>query len=345
MSNVPPLPAGLRGAVDLSSLVNRPAQPAHQHAPAPTAGAGACVDPSPAGAPGPGAVDASGAPAAVQVPSLVLDATDATFSQVLELSNVVPIVVDLWAEWCGPCKQLSPVLEKLVAELGGRLLLVKVDVDANPQLTQAFQAQSIPTVAAVVAGRPVSLFVGALPEAQVRDVFDQVLDLAAQNGVTGTVTVAGAEGAAEGEEAAETAPEPLPPHHQEAYDAIDRGDYAAAQAAYRTAIAQDPRDQLAVAGLAQVSLLARLQGATIAEVRDAAAAAPTSPEAQLAVADLDVSGGHVDDAFDRLLTLFPQLDAAGKDAVRTRMLEYFEIVGTDDPRVGAARRRLTMLLY
>lgn len=334
MSNVPPLPAGLRGAVDLSSLVDRPA---HSHAPAGAAPAGGAPTPGAA----PGATGASGTGATVAVPGFVLDATDATFQQVLEISSTVPVVVDLWAEWCGPCKQLSPVLEKLAAEYAGRLLLVKVDVDQNPQLTQAFQAQSIPTVAAVVAGRPVSLFVGALPEAQVRDVFDQVLELAAQNGVTGTAVVDGAPS----DEAAEPEPEPLPPHHQEAYDAIDRGDYAAAQSAYRTAIAQDPRDQLAVAGLAQVSLLARLQGSTVAEVRDAAAGAPDDADAQLAVADLDVSGGHVDDAFDRLLTLFPRLDAPGREAVRTRLLEYFEIVGTDDPRVAAARRRLTMLLW
>jgi putative thioredoxin len=273
-----------------------------------------------------------------------VDATDATFSQVLELSNTVPVIVDLWAEWCGPCKQLSPVLDKLVAEYAGRLLLVKVDVDANPQLTEAFQAQSIPAVAAVIGGRPVQLFVGALPEAQVRDVFEQVLELAAQNGVTGTAVVDGGAASADGE-TPEPEPEPLPPHHQDAYDAIDRGDYDAAITAYRTAIAQDPRDQLAVAGLAQVSLIARLQGVTIADVRGAAAAAPTDVDAQLAVADLDVSGGHVDDAFDRVLTVFPSLDAAGKDAARTRLLDYFEIVGLDDPRVVAARRRLTMLLY
>jgi putative thioredoxin len=332
VTGLPPVPAGLRGAVDLSSLVNRPA---------PTA---------PGTAPAPGGVDQEGAPGAapaggaVAVPSLVVDATDATFSQVLELSNTVPVIVDLWAEWCGPCKQLSPVLDKLVTEYAGRLVLVKVDVDANPQLTQAFQAQSIPAVAAVIGGRPVQLFVGALPEAQVRDVFEQVLDLAAQNGVTGTAVVDGAPAEADGE-APEPEPEPLPPHHQDAYDAIDRGDYDAAIAAYRTAIAQDPRDQLAVAGLAQVSLIARLQGVTIADVRGAAAAAPTDLAAQLAVADLDVSGGHVDDAFDRVLTVFPSLDAAGKDAARTRLLEYFEIVGLDDPRVAAARRRLTMLLY
>ncbi|ROS61952.1 putative thioredoxin [Frigoribacterium sp. PhB160] len=328
MTNLPPVPAGLRGAVDLSSLVNRP----------PAAPATAPAD----GAP----TDSAGAPAtpgSVAVPALVLDATDATFSQFLELSNTVPVIVDLWAEWCGPCKQLSPVLEKLVAEHAGRFVLAKVDVDANPQLTEAFQAQSIPAVAAVIGGRPVQLFVGALPEAQVRDVLEQVLELAAQNGVTGTAVVEGV-AAADGE-AVEPEPEPLPPHHQDAYDAIDRGDYEAAIAAYTTAIAQDPRDQLAVAGLAQVSLIARLQGASLADVRAAAAAAPTDLAAQLAVADLDVSGGHVDDAFDRVLTVFPTQGQAGKDQARARLLEYFEIVGVDDPRVAAARRRLTMLLY
>lgn len=329
MSNVPPTPASLRGAVDLSSLVNR------AQAPAPAT-------------PGAAASDAEADAPVGSLPSLVVDVTDQTFSAVLDLSNTVPVIVDIWAEWCGPCKQLSPILEKLVVEYAGRLVLAKVDADTNPQLTQAFQAQSIPTVAAVIGGRPVSLFVGALPEAQVRDVFEQVLQLAEQNGVTGRVSVDGADAAAGGEgadPAVEPEPEPLPPHHQDAYDAIERGDYAAAQEAYRTAIAQDPRDQLAVAGLAQVSLLARLQGATMADVRAAGAAAPDDLEAQLAVADLDLSGGHVDDAFDRVLTLFPRLDAASKDAARTRLLEYFEIVGTDAPSVVAARRRLTMLLY
>ncbi|AMM21244.1 co-chaperone YbbN [Frondihabitans sp. PAMC 28766] len=322
MSNVPPSPASLRGAVDLSSLVNK--------AQAPAVPAGGAAGPAPDGG------------AAVGVPSLVVDVTDATFSAILELSNTVPVVVDVWAEWCGPCKQLSPILEKIVTEYAGRMVLAKVDADTNPQLTQAFQAQSIPTVAAVIGGRPVSLFVGALPEAQVRDVLEQVLQLAEQNGVTGSVAV---DGAAETGEPAEPEPEPLPPHHQDAYDAIERGDYAGAQDAYRTAIAQDPRDQLAVAGLAQVSLLARLQGLTMAEVRSEGASKPDDADAQLAVADLDVSGGHVDDAFDRLLTAFPRLDQTGKDAVRTRLLDYFEIVGIDEPSVVAARRRLTMLLY
>jgi putative thioredoxin len=139
--------------------------------------------------------------------------------------------------------------------------------------------------------------------------------------------------------------EPLPPHHQEAFDAISAGDYATAIAEYQLAITQNPRDALAVAGLAQVSLLARLEGTTADEIRSAAASAPADVNAQLAVADLDISGGHVDDAFLRLLELFPTLDAEGKNLVRTRLLDHFEVVGIDDPRVIAARRRLTALLY
>ena len=325
MSNVPPPPTNLRGAVDLSSLVSRQAQ---------------------AGAP---AESGTGQPpaGALTLPSLYFEGTDANFNDFIDLSMRVPVIVDLGAEWSEPWKQLTSLLDRLIAGFGGRLVIVKVDVDANPQLAQAFQAQSVPAVAALVAGRPVQLFVGAPPEDQLRDVFEQLLELAAQNGVTGTVTVEGGEAPGDVEGAdAEPAPEPpLPPLHAEAYDAIERGDFEAAIHAYRTAIAQDPRDSLAVAGLAQVSLLARLSGHTSDELRAAAAEAPKDVAAQLGVADLDISGGHVEDAFDRLLTLFPTLDAAGKEEVRTRILDYFEIVGADDPRVGKARARLASLLY
>ncbi|WP_210506655.1 tetratricopeptide repeat protein [Naasia sp. SYSU D00057] len=325
-----PQPGSLRGAIDLSPLVNR-GRTAPAPSSAPPAGRSA-----PSGAPG--AAPANGVP----VPSLVLEGTDANFGQVLELSRVLPVVIDLWASWAEPSKELSPLLERLVAEYAGRLLLVTVEAEANPQLTQAFQAQSVPTVAAVIGGRPLALFAGAVPEDQLRDVFDQLLALAAQNGVTGVAVV---DGAAPQDGDAAPAEEPLPPHHAEAYAAIERGDYEAAIAEYRTAIAQDPRDSLAVAGLAQVSLLARLQGKTMDGIRSAAAGSPKDVQAQLDVADLDVSGGHLDDAFDRLLTLFPSLDAAGKDAVRARLLEYFEIGGAEDPRVIAGRRRLANLLY
>jgi putative thioredoxin len=331
MSNVPPPPTNLRGAVDLSSLVNRPAA---------AAGGQGGAGPAAAGQP---------APAALTLPSLFFEGTDANFNDFIDLSTRVPVVVDLGTPRSEQWTQFSPVLDRVVAALGGRLVLVKVDVDANPQLAQAFQAQSVPAVAGLVAGRPVQLFVGALPEDQVRDVFEQLLQLAAQNGVTDTVAVEGQPegGAAAGADgaAAEPAPEPLPPLHAEAYEAIERGDYEGAIRAYRTAIAQDPRDSMAAAGLAQVSLLARLSGRSADELRTAAAEAPRDVEAQLGVADLDVSGGHIEDAFDRLLTLFPSLDAAGKEQVRARILEYFEIVGVDDPRVVKARARLASLLY
>jgi putative thioredoxin len=301
VTNVPISPASLRGAVDLSSLVNpRPQQ---------TAPAGAAKSP------------------------LIVSATDATFTQVLELSNTVPVIVEFYGQG------LQPALGSLIAEYGGRLVLATVDAVANPQLAQAFQVTQAPTVAAVVAGRPVQLYVGEYPEAEVRVVFDQVLELGQQNNVTGTVPVG------EGEAPAEPVEEPLPPHHQEAYDAIAAGDYVTAISEYKTAIAQNPRDSLAIAGLAQVSLLQRLDGTDAAAIHSAGADAPTDLNAALAVADLDVSGGHADDAFGRLLDLFPTLDADGKTAVRTRLLDYFEIVGTDDARVVAARRRLTGLLY
>ncbi|WP_414172532.1 tetratricopeptide repeat protein [Clavibacter tessellarius] len=146
--------------------------------------------------------------------------------------------------------------------------------------------------------------------------------------------------------AAPAAPvEAAAPHHAEAYAFIEQGDYASAAAEYRTAIAQNPRDALAVAGLAQVSLLHRLDGKAADEIRGAAAAAPEDVDAQLLVADLDLSGGHVEDAFARLLEALPVGRRRGREAVRQRLLEHFEVVGLEDPRVAVARRRLTRLLY
>lgn len=308
MTNAPIGAPSLRGAVDLSSLVRPPA------------GASGGAD---GGAPSTG----SG--------RIVQQVTDATFSVVLDLSSVVPVIVEFFGAGIQP--SLAPIVESY----GGRLALATIDGAANPQLAQAFQVQEVPTVAAVVGGRPLQLFTGMMPETELRKVLDQVLELAAQNGVTGTLP--GVE-AGDGE-AAEPEEEPLPPLHQEAYDAIIASDFPAAIKAYETAIAQNPRDQLAVAGLAQVSLLARLAGTAADAVRSSAASNPTDLDAQLAVADLDVSGGHLDDAFSRLLDLFPTLDAAGKNTVRTRLLEFFEIAGAEDPRVVVARRRLTGLLY
>ena len=298
--------ANLRGAVDLSGLVRRAADASRPAADAPPTS------------------------------SLVFETSDAGFQSVLELSTRVPVVVEFIAPG------LSSALGPIVESYRGRLVLAIVDGSVNPQLAQAFQVREVPTVAAVVAGRPVSLFIGIPSDSEVRQVLDELLQLAAENGVSGTVPT---DDAPEGEEGAEQAPEPLPPHHQEAFDAISAGDYATAIAEYRKALAENPRDQLAVAGLAQVSLLDRLSGRSAGELRDAAAARPGDVDAQLAVADLDVSGGHLEDAFGRLLDVFATASPADRDRIRARLLDYFEIAGAEDPRVGAARARLASLLY
>lgn len=316
--------ASLRGAVDLTALVNRANRPA--------------VD---------GGAHGAAAPASptepIAVPSLVLDVTEQNFQTLLELSALVPIVLLFGSMRSAQTGQLAPVLERAVRGADGRLLLARVDVDANAQLAAAFQVQVVPTVAALIAGSPVAMFSGAVADEQLLAVLQQLLTLAGESGVTGTVSAPDEpENTAEASEPIEA---PLPPLHQAAFDAIGQGDYASAIQSYRTAIAQDPRDALAVAGLAQVSLLARLQGADAEQVRSAAAANPAGVVEALAVADLDLSGGHVEDAFARLLEVFGRLDSDGRNQVRTRLLDYFEIVGAGDPRVSAARRQLTMLLY
>jgi putative thioredoxin len=317
MAQVTPPPGpSLRGAVDLSGLVRR------ANAPQPEPGQDAASD----------------------TVGIVFAASDATFESVLALSNRVPVVVEFY----GP--GLQPALGPVIESYGGRLALATVDGQANPQLANAFQVREVPAVAAVIAGRPVNLFLGIPSDPEVRQVLDELLTLAGQNGVTGRIETGepadGGEPGAEGEATPpEPVEEPLPPHHQEAYDAIAAGDFATAISEYKKAIAQNPRDALAVAGLAQVSLLQRLDGLVAADVRAAAAERPSDVDAQLAVADLDVSGGHLEDAFARLLDVFPALDPDGRNAVRARMLEYFEIAGPEDPLVLNARRRLTALLY
>jgi putative thioredoxin len=296
----------------------------------------------------PGAVDLSGlveksrAPAAgngAVVSDLVIDVTDATFeAKVLQPSLTVPVIIDLWAEWCGPCKQLSPILERLAREYDGKILLAKVDVDANPQLSAAFQVQSIPSVFAVLKGQPVPLFQGAIPEAQVRQVLDQLLQAAAANGVSGRVEVG-----------APTATEPVQPAHDPRYDAaadaIEKGDFAAAADAYRSMLAESPADPEANAGLAQVELLRRVSKAAPVSVRRAADADPSDVGAQLAAADLDIADGKVDDAFGRLVDTVRRVSGDDRDQVRARLLELFEIVGSADPRVAKARSALASALF
>jgi putative thioredoxin len=283
----------------------------------------------------------------------VFDVTEATFeADVLERSRTVPVVMDLWAEWCGPCKQLSPVLEKLAAEADGAWVLAKVDVDANPQLSAALQVQSIPMVVAVVGGQLVPGFLGALPEAQVRQWLGQLMQVAQQLGMPPGADAAGGE--ADVTEAG-AGPQVQPgmagdegyrdPGLNEAQQAMERGDLDAAAAAFEKMLEDDPGHPVAVQGLAQVNLFRRVNSYDEAAARRAAAAGPDDVDAQSKVADLDLATGRVEDAFDRLLGVIRRTSGEDRNKARLNLIGLFDIFPPRDPRVAKARATLSSLLF
>ncbi|MFF7021758.1 tetratricopeptide repeat protein [Streptomyces klenkii] len=276
---------------------------------------------------------------------LVFDADEAGFeADVLQRSAEVPVVIDFWADWCEPCKQLGPLLERLAAEYAGRFVLAKVDVEANQLLFQQFGVQSIPAVFAVVAGQALPLFQGAAPEAQIRQVLDQLVQVAEQRfGIVGAPVSAEAPG--EGEPEPE---QPVGPYDEAlglAHEALDKGDLGGAVQAYKNVLADDPAHPEAKLGLAQAELLQRVQGVDPRAVRKAAADAPGDVQAQIAAADLDLVGGHVEDAFGRLIDTVRRTTGEDRNAARVRLLELFEVIGADDPRVSAARTALSRALF
>jgi putative thioredoxin len=309
----------MRGAVDLSGLRDR-ARP-----PAPSAAAPASSAPDssapPAAPASPAAPPADGSTGGGAV--TIIDVTEATFqSEVLERSLTTPVVIDFWAEWCGPCKQLSPVLEKLALEGGGSWVLARIDVDANPRIAQAFRVQGIPMVFAVVGGQPVDAFTGVVPEAQLRPWIEAVLK-------AGGVDVPMADD----------------PQLLAADDALVDGDLDEAERAYKKILAERPADEAAAAGLAQVGLLRRVQGVDVPSALADADARPDDMAAQLLAADLEVLSGEAERAYARLVQLVRRVFGDDRDTVRQHLVSLFSVAAPDDPAVAAARRALANALF
>jgi putative thioredoxin len=305
-----------RGAVDLSALKAR--TPAKAAPPGPAQGdAGPGQRPAASGN-GSGGVT-------------IIDVTEATFqSEVLERSLQTPVVIDFWAEWCGPCKQLSPVLEKLAVADGGSWVLAKVDVDANQRLAQMFQVQSIPMVYAVINGQPVDGFAGVIPESQLRQWLDALLEAARQAGQT---TPAGGP------------PAPGDERFDAAEDAVGSGDFEGAEQIYQRILAEKPADPVAEAGLAQVRLLRRTEGLDPNRVIAEADSSPDDLEAQRRAADMEVLSGLADRAYARLVEVVRRTSGQERESTRTHLVSLFAIASPDDPAVVKARRDLANALF
>ena len=318
------------GAVDLSSLSPRSTGgPAPS---APSAGAAGAARTAGAGATT-GAVAGEGA-----VPGpLVVDVDAQNLREVAETSTRVPVVVVLHASRSQVSTDLAGQLQTLAREYAGRFQLARVDVDTAPEVAQALQVAAVPTVVALIAGQPVPLFQGAIPADQLRELLDQLLELAARNGVTGSLAPQAANA------------EPVEPEETEveraAREALERGDYAAAEEVYDHAIAQSPADDELKVARAQIRMLGRMDGKDPRALLAAADAPGASVEDQLAGADAALALGDVNVALGRALEAVRSHSGEERETARLRLLELFDIIGSSAPEVTRARRQLATLLF
>ena len=284
----------------------------------------------------PAAAPPGAATAPTSTSAHVIDVTEATFeAEVLQRSMTVPVLVDFWAEWCGPCKTLSPILERLAEADGGTWVLAKIDVDSNQQLSGQLQIQSIPTVLLALGGRLIQGFTGALPERDVRSFLDQVLAAAQQAGLPGTDAAPDAQ----------PAPVPTDPDLVQAEDALAREDWAGAIAAYDALLARSPGDAEAATGKVFAQLLQRTDGVDPRQALEKAATAPDDVAAQTLAADIEVLGEQIQPAIDRLVGFVRRSADEDRDRARVHLLELLSVLDPEDPRVLAGRRSLANALF
>ncbi len=310
------------GAIDLSGL-RKPA-------------------PAPGGSPGgPGGGGGGGGGGSAASGAYAVDVTEQNFQGLLETSMSAPVVLVFYSSTRSPeSARLAEDLQVLSNEFEGKFLLGKVDIEAAPEIAQAMQIPSVPLVALVAQGRPAPLFQDAPPIDELRTALTQVFQQLATQGFTGRHQPRAATGTAD-----ENGEPELDPRYAPAQDALESGDIDLAVAEYQKLVEANPADAEAAGGLAMARVLQRTQGVDLNAARAAAAESPDDVPAQTLVADLDLLGGHVDDAFRRLVELVRRTSEAERDQARSHLIGLFAAVGNDDPRVLAARRNLASALF
>lgn len=310
--------ASLAGAVDLSGL--KKADPVAQ---------------SPVSAGGSASGAASGSSTStLKVPDLIAIGTEVNLKNFVTISATVPVLIDFFASDLEQSTLLSEKLERLVRELSGKMLLLKVDSQLSLTVAQAFAVKEIPSVVALIKGQPIPLFEGDQTEEAIKTVLDRLLQVAGENGVAGSLEISA--------DFAEPTVQDLPVKHKAAFDAIDAGDYAEAVSQYESALKENPADSMAVAGLAQAKLLLRTKDIDFEAVLGST---PNDFDSCVLRADACVAVGHAAEGYGVILNRFATADKEEREKLRRHLLELFAVSPPDAPELAQARKTLAGLLY
>ena len=248
-------------------------------------------------------------------------------SNILPLSLVRPVIVLMWSPRSAESQEMITTLGKLMNEYQGQWSLARVNIDTDPEIAQAFQTKNVPYAVAIIAEQMVPLFEQSYPEAQLRLVIDKVLTLSAQQGI------------------GEAPVEQMEPEEEEAMNALESGEFAKAEAAYKKWLSRKPNENLAKLGLAQTQLLIRTEGLDLNKVIEDSAKSPQDIELQLKAADVEIVNGGVESAFSRLLNLVKATQGDEKNKVKTHLLNLFALVDQSDPRLISARKELASSIF